>query len=117
MERVPYRRIRQSENSDYSYGTTNRYNYRNTNLNTRHEHSDEEQGALGETLILQGIISGVILVAVILISMLTFPAVEPLQNAMRQALSGPTNVSEVAADARQFGAEVLDGVFNFRNRD
>ncbi|MCL2499419.1 MAG: hypothetical protein FWE90_03675 [Defluviitaleaceae bacterium] len=84
MERAPYRRYR---------GQPQRY--------------EEESGALGETLILQGIISGIVLVAVMLVSIITFAPVTPIQNALREALSGPITVGEMADDARQFGIETL----------
>jgi hypothetical protein len=88
MNRVPYRRFRQSGQS-------------------YHEQHDEETGVIGETLILQGIISGILLVAVMLINIITFAPVVPVQNALHQALSGPATVRELATDARQFGADVL----------
>lgn len=84
MNRVPYRRIR---GQIANHG--------------------EESGALGETLILQGIISGIILVAVMLISIISNPFVTPAQNALQQALSGPTTVGELSSDAQQFGIDTL----------
>jgi hypothetical protein len=88
MDRVPYRRVR-----------TSRYD--------RDTFREEEPGALGETLILQGIISGVILVAVMVISFINFAPLTPVHSVIRQALAGPSTVRELAADARQFGADVL----------
>jgi hypothetical protein len=84
MERVPYRRYR----------------------GQREEHNDET-GSLGETLILQGIISGILLVAVMLVSIITFAPVTPIQQAVYQALSGPTTPGELATDARLFGVDTL----------
>jgi len=84
MERVPYRRYR---------GQPRQY--------------EEESGALGETLILQGIVSGLILVAVMIISILSFTRLDPIQTAVREALSGPVTVGEIADDARRFGVDSL----------
>jgi hypothetical protein len=75
MERVPYRRYRGQE--------------------IRHE---REKSALGETLLLQGIISGIILIAVLLISIITFVPLAPLQNALYEALAGPITVAELAGE-------------------
>ncbi|MCL2203940.1 MAG: hypothetical protein FWB88_08375 [Defluviitaleaceae bacterium] len=85
MERAPYRR--------YTY--------------TQQAEHEGEPGALGETLILQGIVSGVVLVAVMLISIVSFAPAVPVQDAVRQALSGPATAGELVSSAREFGAEVL----------
>jgi hypothetical protein len=97
MERVPYRRYRESKEPSYEkYGA--RY--------TRHD-NHEEAGVLGETLILQGIISGAVLVVIMLISMITFAPLTPAQQALRQALSGSETVHELVEDTKQFGIETL----------
>ena len=87
MERVPYRRYRDARQEM--------------------QEPDENAGALGETLILQGIISGLILVAVMLVSILTLSFMEPVQATLEQTLTGPTTPAELLHEARQFGIETL----------
>ena len=89
MERVPYRR------------------YRDSTHRTPAQDSDENAGTLGETLILQGIISGIIVVAVMLVSIIPFPFMEPVQNILEQTLSGPATPGALLDEARQFGIDAL----------
>ena len=88
MERVHYRRVRpQVESAPFL--------------------QEEEPGALGETLILQGIISGVMLVVVMLISVINFAFLSPAQEAIAETLQGATNLRELYEATRYFGAETL----------
>jgi len=88
MERVPYRRYREAGNYIES-------------------ETDENAGALGETLILQGIISGLLLVVVMLISMVTLGFMQPVQEVLAQTLSGAETPTELWQYVRAFGADTL----------
>ena len=101
MTRVPYRRYREPGQRE----TSRAAGYRESQYHADHE--DENDGALGQTLILQGIISGIILVAVMLVSIITLPILEPAQHTLAQTLSGPTTPAELIDDARQFGVDTL----------
>jgi len=87
MERVPYRRYREAE--------------------LELEPIDENEGLLGQTLILQGIISGIILVVVTLVSIVSLTFLEPVQTTLAETLSGPTTPAELINEARQFGVDTL----------
>jgi len=87
MERVPYRRYR-----DFAEEA---------------EPDNENEGLLGETLILQGIISGIILVVITVVSMISLSILEPAQATLAETLSGPTTPAELISEARQFGVDTL----------
>ena len=94
MERVHYRRYKPSSfTAEGNYG------------------NEEEPGVLGETLILQGIVSGVILVIVMVVSMLTVAPLNPVQEALQQALSGPVTPAELASETSRFGVDTLGLTF------
>ncbi|MCL2187263.1 MAG: hypothetical protein FWC16_04105 [Defluviitaleaceae bacterium] len=90
MERVHYRRVRPPAQ----------------HINTYYEPEEEPVGALGETLILQGIISGVILVIVMLVSIITFAPLSPAQEAIAGALYGAQTPRELFDTARQFATSI-----------
>jgi len=91
MERVPYRRYRETE-----YDLTNEA-----------EPMEENEGLLGQTLILQGIISGIILLVVTLVSIISVSVLEPAQATLAETLSGPTTPAALINEARQFGVDTL----------
>jgi len=91
MERVPYRRYR-----DSAYEVLEEA-----------EQTDPNEGLLGETLILQGIISGIIFVVVTLVSIVSLSVLEPAQITLADTLSGPTTPAELISEARQFGVDTL----------
>ncbi|MCL2365202.1 MAG: hypothetical protein FWC71_11120 [Defluviitaleaceae bacterium] len=91
MERAPYRRYRDTAHEMYDEA----------------EPSDPNEGLLGETLILQGIISGIILVVVTLVSIVSLSVLEPVQVALAETLSGPTTPAALINEARQFGTDTL----------
>jgi len=61
----------------------------------------------GETIIMQCIISGIILVAVLLIGLLDTAPTATLRGGIREALTGATTVNELTTDIRIFGEEWL----------
>ena len=81
MPRVPYRRI-----------------------SPRHDTPHHEPGAPGETLILQSVLSGVILVVVMVITLVSVPQTAALRDGFGLALSGPTTLGEVVYATRQQAA-------------
>jgi len=84
-----------------------RVHYRRYKPTYEKHHNEEEPGTLGETLILQGIISGVLLVIVMVVSMLTITPAVPVQDALQQALAGPVTPAELASEAGRFGVDTL----------
>jgi hypothetical protein len=95
LNRVPYRRWRQTgQESDHAA--------------VQPADHEQAESTIGETLILQGIISGVILVLVMLVSILTLEIIEPAQTALTQTLQGATTPRELLTEARQFGVDTLD---------
>lgn len=99
MDRVPYRRITPSANS------------KNYNRNQYYSHSrnisNEETITRGETLIIQAIISGILLVIVLLIGILDFSPTIALRGGLQTVLTGATTVDELLTDVQQFGEEWL----------
>ena len=99
MDRVPYRRITPPR-------------HERTNPSTRGEHinpkdSMERDTAIshGETLIMQCILSGVIMVFVLVASMTNIAPALALRGGIRQVLSGAETLDELVTDVRRFGAE------------
>ena len=93
MDRVPYRRIMPSRRD----GTRNNY--------AQH---DQNEITPGETVIMQCIISGILMVAVLIICLVEIAPATSLREGLRQALSGANTVEELLADVRNFGEEWLD---------
>jgi len=95
MNRTPYRRVTPS---------------RRGGGDTRHEYEDEKSETIsrGETLIMQCIISGVLMVLVLIASMADIAPAHTVRNGISQVLSGAETLDELIADIRQFGADWLD---------
>jgi len=100
MERVPYRRVMPSRNQE-TYGRT-RYG--------RNERQ-EPDGVVtpGETVIMQCIVCGVLIVAVLIITMVDIA--QPLREGLRQALAGAYTVDELVTGVRNFGDEFIVPTF------
>ena len=96
MDRVPYRRVIPSRNSqsNYTRGKKSR-NHENETITT------------GETIITQCIISGILLVVILLIGLIDFEPATTLRGGLVGVLAGATTVGELTADVRHFGEEWL----------
>ena len=94
MDRVPYRRVTPSRN-----GSPGEY--------TSHHEAVEREEAIsrGETLIMQCIFSGILLVVVLVASMTSIGPAVALRGGIRQVLTGAETFEELIADVRSFGAE------------
>ena len=99
MDRVHYRRTTPSRYGNERSGERNGNGYYN--------HHNNETITKGETIIMQCIVSGVILVAVLLIGLLDTAPTATLRNGIRDALTGATTVNELTTDIRIFGEEWL----------
>lgn len=62
----------------------------------------------GETLIVQAIISGVLLLAVLLVSMIDIAPLSTVRNGLGNAFAGATTWEELVTDVREFGAHWLN---------
>jgi len=69
--------------------------------------NQEESITLGETLILQCIICGIVLVVVLVASMTDIAPAVALRGGISQALSGAHTLDELVTDVRQFGTDWL----------
>ena len=87
MNRVPYRRITPSSR-------TNTYE-RHSHSRHGHHTSQETTVTSGETIIVQCIISGILLVAVLLIGLLDIAPTTILRDGINDILNGPTTVAEL----------------------
>lgn len=100
MNRVPYRRVMPSRlNSGSGRGTMRRGTSRNEN----------DEPTTGETMILQCIVSGILVVFVLLVSLINIPPANALRDGLRQTLSGAETPRELLYEARHFGEEFLWG--------
>ena len=95
MERTPYRRITPSRHSG---GTHER----------EHDTGRGETVSNGETLIMQCIICGIIMVFVLIASMTDIAPAATLRSGITQVLSGAETLDELITDIRQFGSDWLD---------
>jgi hypothetical protein len=73
----------------------------------RNQPIENQDPNTAETLILQCIISGVLIVAVLLISMLNIAPTAAMRESLRQMLTGAETPRELIADVRYFGEEFL----------
>jgi len=87
MERVHYRRVSPSRNISGGYSPT-----------ARNYHEQETEITPGETIIMQCIVSGVIMVCVLLISLVDIAPTLTLRDGLRQALAGATTVDELVTE-------------------
>ena len=95
MDRVPYRRIKPPRDS----GASQRF------AKPRFEN---EKISFGETIVVQFIISGILMVAVLLICLVDIGPLTSLRGGLRQVLAGATTVGEFTAEVRHFGQEWLN---------
>ena len=95
MNRAPYRRVTAPRGHSGEY--------------TR-EHDAGEDGSVsyGETLIMQCIICGIIMVFVLIASMADVAPAAAVRGGISQVLTGATTLDELITDVRQFGADWLD---------
>ena len=93
MERVPYRRVSPSRHERETYGRA------------RYERQ-EPDGVVtpGETVIMQCIVCGILIVAVLIITMVDIA--QPLRDGLRQALHGAHTVDELITGVRNIGDEL-----------
>ena len=94
MNRVPYRRVTGSVRA----GSGSTYRSRQSQPTTITQ---------AETIILQCIISGIILVAVLLIGLVDAAPTATFREAIRTTMTGANTISELTADIRNFGEEFL----------
>jgi len=96
MDRVHYRRVTPSGG-----GHASGY-YRKT------QHSQQTEAITsGETLIMQCIVSGILLVVVLLVGLVDIAPTMTLRGGIREVLTGANTIGELAADVREFGEEWL----------
>ena len=94
MNRVPYRRI---TGGGYSRNGT-----------TYRSHQKQPEAITpAETIILQSIISGIILVAVLLVGLVDSAPTMTLREGIRQTLVGANTINELTTDVRNFGETFL----------
>jgi len=94
MDRVPYRRVTPPRNGAVA-------NVRTIAHGSNRETSDVI--TTGETIVVQFIISGVLMLAVLLICLVDVAPMVTLRGGLRQVLAGATTVDEIITDMRQLG--------------
>jgi len=96
LDRVPYRRVTPPRNDRQG--------------NMQYGYGREEQGEItpGETVIMQCIISGILMVVVLIICLVEIAPAITMREGLSEALSGSTTVNELMTDIRAFGEEWLD---------
>ena len=108
MDRVPYRRVMPSRL--HNEGDGRNHSHSRTYPHNRTQYSQappDENVTSGETLVLQCIIAGVLLVAVLLITLVDVPAMGGVQEGVQQALSGPITPVELVSEVRAFSQEMM----------
>jgi len=101
VDRVHYRRVTPSRLNNETRGETR-------SSNPRAERTTEEPTAV-ENILLQCIVSGVLVVAVLLISISNIAPATALRETLRQTLSGAETPRELFAEVIFFGGELLGG--------
>jgi len=98
VDRVPYRRVTPSRHECGASPQEER---------VRHKDSDENESIIshGETLIMQCILCGIIMVFVLVASMTNIAPALALRGGIRQVLSGAETLDELITEVRQFGAD------------
>ena len=86
MDRVPYRRITPPRDG----------------VPHKHSRRQSETITVGETILGQSIISGLLLVVVLLICLIDIAPMVSLRQGLRQVLAGATTLEELTAEAQQF---------------
>jgi len=92
VERVPYRRVTPSRQGS----APDEYS---------HSENSEDSMSRGETLIIQCIISGIIMVFVLVATMTNIPPAAVAKEGISQVLSGAETLDELIVEVRNFGAE------------
>jgi len=88
MDRVHYRRVKPSSG----------------NGNTRNYHTQQSESVTpGDTLIMQCIISGILLVVVLLIGLVDATPTVTLRDGLREVMTGANTIDELTTDIRHFG--------------
>ena len=106
MDRVPYRRITPPRDSKIS---SNEGTYRQgLDVNKLVSNPDNEKITPGETLLVQLIISGVLMLAVLLVCLINIGPLVSLRSGLRQVLTGATTIEEFATEVRHFSQEWLN---------
>jgi len=95
MNRAPYRRVTPPRHSAGEYHREDEYN-------------NETAISHAETLIMQCIICGVIMVFVLIASMTNIGPAAGARDGIRQVLSGPVTLDELITEVRQFGMNWLE---------
>lgn len=90
LERVPYRRVAPSRN------VHGRQRYE------RYEQRENREITASESVIVQCIICGILIVAVLIITMVDIAPTQQLREGLRQALAGAHTVEELVTDVRNF---------------
>ena len=105
MDRVHYRRVMPSRYANDESSHSRRHTERSMSRT-----SGEEQSEItaGETIILQCIISGILMVAVLLVCLVDIGPTHIMKDGLRQALAGASTVNELVTDVRTFGEEWFD---------
>ena len=88
MNRVPYRRVTPPRD-----GVSTQIEFK---------HRQENKTTIGETIIVQAIISGLLLAVVLVICLVDIAPLVSLRGRLGQALNGATTVEEFAADINHF---------------
>ena len=96
MNRVPYRRVTPPRDRD---GSASQIEF-----NRR----QDRPTSIGETIIVQAIISGLLMAVVLVICLVDIAPLVSLRGRLGQVLDGATTVEEFAADIRQFRDNWLD---------
>lgn len=104
MDRVHYRRVMPSRLKG-DYGGSARKNV--TRQNRTSYISENEEPTTVETVILQCIVSGILVICVLIISLLNIGPTIALRDGLRQVLAGAGTAQELVADVRNFGEEFL----------
>jgi len=106
MDRVPYRRITPPRNNDFNTFNTNENMY--VRRHQTQPHRESEPISRMESITIQLIISGVLMLVVLVISLADIGPFASLRNGLRQALSGATTFNEFTTEVRHFSQEWLN---------
>ena len=101
MDRVPYRRVTPPRNGAASQ------HFGKPRLEHKPDH-DDEKISFGENMIVQFIISGILMAAVLLICLVDIGPMMSLRSGLRQVFAGATTVEAFSAEVRHFGREWLN---------
>ena len=97
MDRVPYRRVTAPRNAS---SHTNRHNHK--------PEKEQTNITIGETLIVQSIVSGLLLAIVLVICLIDIGPLVSAREGLHRVLDGATTVEEFTEDLRQFSQNWLN---------